>query len=455
MKKLLILAALLLTKVSFAQMSEIRGVMKNGTQKDISLFSIEDGKEQLMATTQLGEDGSFGFLFTPSNEGFYAVGYAKMEKGSLFPVYMKKGDKTVIAIDKRRMMFVGKQTPENTVLSSWTTLTQELKVKSIYFMELPLSTYQDFFPELTKVAAQADGFRKTIKTKNENFNRLMTAITYFDLDLYAMNHLKTPRKAFAKKEEYVPFYNTIVAENKFKNDDVLSYLFGEKLLHLYAGYAGDPRNTNILDKLKLFSTDRQKGVYILFKQIPFVQSYPQYQSLVKNFGQYFTTPSLKARVDALGAKLYITTAGGEAVDFTFSDKNGKMVSLSDFKGKVVVLDIWATWCAPCKKEIPYLKTLEEELHGKDVVFVSISVDEAKNKETWLKMLDDQKMAGVQLFAGSYVNNVTDFYKIETIPRFIVIDREGKLVNPNSPRPSEPKLKELLEKELAKELAKVN
>ncbi|SMO38781.1 hypothetical protein [Solitalea koreensis] len=56
--------------------------------------------------------------------------------------------------------------------------------------------------------------------------------------------------------------------------------------------------------------------------------------------------------------------------------------------------------------------MEEELHGKDVVFVSISV-EAKNKETWLKMLDDQKMAGVQLFAGSYVNKVTDFYKIET------------------------------------------
>ncbi|WP_316794118.1 TlpA disulfide reductase family protein [Pedobacter frigoris] len=449
MKKLLILAALLLTKVSFAQMSEIRGVIKNGTQKDIYLYSIVDGKPELLAGTKLGEDGSFGFLFTPIDEGFFTVGYEKIEKGSLFPVYMKKGDKAEIAIDKRRMMFVGKQTPENTVLSAWTNLTQELKIKSIYFMEPPLSTYEDFFPELTRVAALTDDFRKTIKTKNENFNRLMTAITYFDLDLYAMNHIRTPRKAFAKKEEYVPYYNNITVENKLKNDDVLSYLFGEKLLHLYAGYVGDTRNTNIVDKLKLFSTDRQKGVYILFRQTPFVQSYPQYENLIKNFGQYFTSPSLKQRVDDLGARLYITTAGGNAVDFSFPDQNGKVVSLSDFKGKVVVMDIWATWCAPCKAEIPHLKKLEQELHGKDVVFVSISTDEQKDKDKWLKMVKDMNLTGVQLYAGGFANKVTDFYKIATIPRFIVIDREGKLINPNSPRPSDPKLKALLEKELAK------
>lgn len=450
MKKLLIIAALLLAKVSFAQMSEIRGVMKNGTQKDIYLYSIVDGKPELLAGTQLGEDGSFGFLFTPTNEGFYTVGYSKMEKGSLFPIYVKKGDKAEIAIDKRRMMFVGKQTPENTILSSWNTLTQELKVKSVYFMEPPLSTYQDFFPELTKVAAQADEFRKTIKTKNEVFNRLMTAVTYFDLDYYAMHFVRTPRKTGfqAKKEDYVPYYNSILAENKFKNDDVLSYLFGELLINEYADWAGG-RNTNIDNRLKFFTTDRQKGVYILFKQTPFIQSYPQYEGLVKSFGQYFQSPSLKSRVDALGAKLYITTAGGKAVDFTFEDQSGKMVSLSDFKGKVVVLDIWATWCAPCKAEIPFLKKLDAELHGKDVVFVSISTDEQKDKEKWLKMVSDMKLSGVQLYAGGFVNKVTDFYKITTIPRFIVIDREGKLINPNSPRPSEPKLKALLETELAK------
>ncbi|MNR58661.1 hypothetical protein D3C85_1797120 [compost metagenome] len=65
------------------------------------------------------------------------------------------------------------------------------------------------------------------------------------------------------------------------------------------------------------------------------------------------------------------------------------------------------------------------------------------------MVTDMKPTGVQLYAGGFANKVTDFYKIETIPRFIVIDKEGNLVSPNSARPSDPKLKVLLEGELAK------
>lgn len=446
MKKILILAALLLAKVSFAQMSEIRGAMKNSTQKDISLFSIEDGKTQLIATTLLGADGTFGFLFTPVNEGFYVVGYADVLKAK-FPLYIKQGDKVEMAIEGKRMQFVGKQTAENTILSSWNSLTQELKVKSVHFTEPPISSFQDFFPELTKVAAQTDEFRKTIKTKNEKFNSLMTQVTYFDMDFYAMRFISSPRKAHPMPADYPLYYKTIITENKFRNDDVLSYWYGELLLNSYINYAGG--REDVFGKIKYLSTDRQKGVYILLARTPFVQNYAQYQNFVKVYGQYFQSPSLKARVDEMGAKLYRTTAGGEAVNFTFTDQNGKMVSQSDFKGKIVVLDIWATWCAPCKAEIPFLKKMDEEFKGKDVVFVSISTDEQKDKEKWLKMVNDMKLTGVQLYAGGFANKVTEFYKINTIPRFIVIDRNGKLVNPNSPRPSDPKLKALLEQELAK------
>ena len=126
-----------------------------------------------------------------------------------------------------------------------------------------------------------------------------------------------------------------------------------------------------------------------------------------------------------------------------------MVSLSDFKGKVVVVDVWATWCTPCKAEIPHLKKLEKEFEGNnDIVFIGVSVDKAKDKEKWLKMLDDMQMVGVQLFADGF-SKIAQDYGITAIPRFMVFDKKGNIVSTNSPRPSNPQLKALLMKELKK------
>ena len=87
------------------------------------------------------------------------------------------------------------------------------------------------------------------------------------------------------------------------------------------------------------------------------------------YGNYLTTANHQQRVDDVSAKLYKGTAGKLASDFTYPDRDGKLVSLSDFRGKVVVVDVWATWCGPCRAEIPHLLKLEKEMRGKDVVFI--------------------------------------------------------------------------------------
>ncbi|UKJ07675.1 TlpA family protein disulfide reductase [Solitalea lacus] len=447
MKKVLILAALLLSKVSFAQLSEVRGVAKNTNDKAINLYKIEDGDMQLIASTRLSKDGAFGFLIEPEAEGFFVVGNSGKSMPGQFPLYLKKGDKSEIAIDGKRMKFIGKQTPENTVLSSWINLTQEIKVKAVYFAEPPMSTYVDFFPEFTKVASQADGFRKTIKTKNANFNRLMTSVTYFDLDFYALNFRHTPRKVHPKAEDFIPYYKTIKKEN-YPNDDILSTMYGERFISSYVNEFGGKGTHEA--KMNLLVSDHQKGVYILKSRTPYIKSYPGYEEFVQKYDRYLkTSPGLQEEVKALGQKLYMATPGGQARNFSFPDKDGKMVSFSDLKGKVVLVDVWATWCAPCKQELPFLKKLEEELHDKDIAFVSVTMDQEKDKDKWLKMINDMKLGGIQLFGGPQ-NELLDFYQIATIPRFMVFDREGKIVNLDSPRPSQPELKELLLKELSKQ-----
>ncbi len=123
-------------------------------------------------------------------------------------------------------------------------------------------------------------------------------------------------------------------------------------------------------------------------------------------------------------------------------KGGK-TSLADLKGKYVYMDIWATWCAPCKAEIPFLKALEKEYAGKNIQIVSISVDKPEAYETWKKMVVAEQLGGMQLYAdNNFESQFILDYGINAIPRFILIDPAGNIVDADAARPSDPKLKEL-------------
>ena len=135
--------------------------------------------------------------------------------------------------------------------------------------------------------------------------------------------------------------------------------------------------------------------------------------------------------------------GEDSPKFNYPDIHGKNVSLDDFKGKYVYVDVWATWCGPCKREIPFLKKLDKEYKHKKIVFVSMSIDEMKNKDKWLKMVKDENLQGVQIMADKdWKSDFVRAYNIRGIPRFILIDKEGKILNDNAPRPSDSNLKEL-------------
>lgn len=123
----------------------------------------------------------------------------------------------------------------------------------------------------------------------------------------------------------------------------------------------------------------------------------------------------------------------KAPDFSLADINGKRFDLSDFKGKYVYMDIWATWCGPCKVQIPFMKELEKQFHDAPIYFVSVSLDKLEDKPIWEKMVRENQMSGVQLFAGREDNFGFD-YKIEYIPTFIILDKEGNIMIDRAPVP---------------------
>ena len=127
----------------------------------------------------------------------------------------------------------------------------------------------------------------------------------------------------------------------------------------------------------------------------------------------------------------------------YENAKGGTTSLSDLKGKFVYVDVWATWCRPCIGEIPVLKELQNKFKGKNIEFVSISVDE--NREAWLKMIKEKELKGVQLLSDkSFDSQFVREYGITEIPVFILLDKEGKIINANAPRPSDPEIEKILE-----------
>lgn len=164
--------------------------------------------------------------------------------------------------------------------------------------------------------------------------------------------------------------------------------------------------------------------------------------------------TIKSYTDYYQSKLALRKsipAGTPSPKFeNYENFKGGTTSLSDLKGKFVYIDVWATWCGPCKREIPFLKEIEEKYHGKNIEFVSISTDNGRgykersfeaSKAGWKKMISEKEMGGIQLFAGEVwdKSEFRNFYKIRSIPRFILIDPAGHVVNADAPRPSSPGL----------------
>lgn len=127
----------------------------------------------------------------------------------------------------------------------------------------------------------------------------------------------------------------------------------------------------------------------------------------------------------------------DAFNFEFEDCNGKKFTLNDFKGKMIMIDCWASWCAPCRGQIPHLRALEHEYKDMDIVFISVSLD--NTKEAWLKGVEEEKLEGYVLYApGAFKNPFPKFYGIASIPRFLLIDANGKMINNDMPKPQDMK-----------------
>jgi peroxiredoxin len=122
-------------------------------------------------------------------------------------------------------------------------------------------------------------------------------------------------------------------------------------------------------------------------------------------------------------KLKSVEPGYTAPDFTLTDSSGKKFSLRKIKGEYILLDFWASWCGPCKAEIPYMKKAYELFHEKGFEIVSVSID--SKRDNWIAALNMFKMPWIHLLEEDHI--VSDLYHFPTIPKTLLMDKTGKII----------------------------
>lgn len=173
------------------------------------------------------------------------------------------------------------------------------------------------------------------------------------------------------------------------------------------------------------------------------------QELFADFSGLVQSADVKEIVDAEYQKVLALSPGNLAPAFNLTDITGNPVSLSDFAGKVVYLDFWASWCGPCMREVPFAKELKDRMEGyDDLVYLYISVD--TDEQAWRKTVDEKEISGVHVNVPGFSHEIPEAYNLKGVPTFFLIGRDGKIFDNRPPRPSNPNIDEVLKAALAQE-----
>ena len=413
-------------------------------------------------TLYLTKDGEFSFKATVSTPQLYKFINSRTQT----LVYMSPGDSSYFEYDVKLPIdgpkFSADQQAVNTNLFKGNMVIREIlkNYRELYSLSSDkfnqkldsiqgvLNSYIDSIKGETKLIVEMEKMRAkyTILGIRNNYPQYFAYLNDMEFnpdsaDFSFLNELNVNEADHLMFDDYANLVNTFVELklSKMPNYKELSEKPAvERLPVLFALVDSFIANPTVRDyaKMNLMEEDLSYGDFYLLGEV--IQTY------LKGCQTLEYANIVKTKFD----KKMLLAPGVPAPVFKYNDINGKEYSLEDFKGKLVYIDFWATWCGPCRFELPYLKSLEKEYHGKNVVFVSISVDD--NKAAWEKMVKEQDMKGVQLHAeGAWQSFVAKHYQIRGIPTFFIIDANGNILRPNAPRPSSKEIKPLLDENLAK------
>ena len=429
----------------------VRGKLNDSEATEIKLLQAEEGNMVLVTTTKINSNGEFGFVVPITTPGFYYLDYGQMKlKKLLVRLYLEpKLDLSLTINNESGYTITGTKVGQNLIVHEANKIYDDF---AKYTGLLSNFTYEEFYPFLEKEGvARANNFIKSIHTKDANFNKLIALAVQTDMEYHTFTFFRMPKPKFPEKTNRPAIVKQWTVDKKFTDPNLLKLGNAVDFMQNYFFYqtiesgVGFNPSAPITEHLSHITDPNLKEIYIQNFLAARRFKPENYEKFIGDYYPYLKSQKSKDLVLDI-EKTFHKTVGQKGFEFTYKDANDKPVSFNDFKGKYVYIDLWATWCGPCKAEIPHLKKMEEEFRGKDIVFMSISVDKVKDTQKWKDFVKKEQLSGVQLIGDNAIDSgIAKNYDVNAIPRFLLFDKQGNIVSVDALRPSDPLLKEQLTK----------
>jgi len=455
MKKIYVILGMIITLLSCGSEPVKEYIVLSGTiiNKDIDSIGIvttDRAVKLFKKKIKVSDNGNFrDTLYV--DDGHYNYFDGKRAKS----FYLQKGSQVNISLDTKDIESTFQITGDRIEIANY-IVRKEKKKKEI------LGDGFDYFKEnetvfLEKIKNVKNTIKNLLDTTEgipDTFKNLETKNIQYE---YALNLLNYENyHAYFKKQKFKvssDFPNPIKEDFSYhiEEDYVFSESYKKLLLNKYKEEAKEyikkdsiSRGEALLKAVATNSNERIKNDLLFYIARSSISGDKYLKQIYNTFIDNSTHKENNTNITDIYTRLEKVAVGSPSPKFVkYENAKGGTTSLDDLKGKYVYIDVWATWCGPCKKEIPYLKKVEKQYHDKNIEFVSVSVDVEEKRKAWINMVTDKEMTGIQLLADkAFKSDFIKDYAITGIPRFLLIDPEGNIVSANAPRPSDTKLIDL-------------
>ncbi len=411
--------------ISLVQVHKIQ----DGTQNLIEKFALKAGEEKNVVDSSV--------------QAFYLVKYQNQYR----KIFAQEGQKIGLKITSEGFVDI-KPSKENILLNDWHDMSNRARLLSAeyYYGDMDeVNRITPFYKAQRELEKESISFLKKLSRGKGSayFKNALKALVKAEINFFKLYHRQIPIIAASIKELPDDLYEPIFSTERLDNPavlDVFEYIV--PYISLYGDWHHLKDESNRKPDVEYVKSPEIQVAYLIFMG-KIENDGSGLKTIENKYMHLFQSGYALKQLEQLRNSFAERNSKEKFKTIVLKNTNGEIVNISDYTGKLLVIDVWATWCGPCMKMRPVFKQLAHEMADKDVTFLAISTD--KNEKSWKDVAE--KSEGVELFDHTQIFKMT--YGVGSIPQFLIFDAEGNLLEASAPHPLNGALRRKIEGYLSK------